>query len=227
MKLWKLWIYFWYRAWILIQQISSQVLPHTLCSSYWYIYPWNVEIPTSKQFIKVAVWAVCCLLLFKVKAKEEVTGNLICLRSAISYGIWLVSNINTRKNSVMGSQDHFSKSRSQKFLVLVSKVSGLGLENYTSRSQALRLNTPMGIGRGAGGPSPPGYWNYEQKKVVFSIARGKNQISPLLPPPGKNLGKSPTGPPWKKSFRRPWILQWYCLVEILQFNLFSDCCICR
>jgi len=25
-----------------------------------------------------------------------------------------------------------------------------------------------------------------------------------LAPPGKNLGKSPTGPPWKKSYWRPW-----------------------
>jgi len=42
------------------------------------------------------------------------------------------------------------------------------------------------------------------KKVVFSISRGKNQISPLLTPLEKILSNPPTCPPWKKSFRRPW-----------------------
>jgi len=41
------------------------------------------------------------------------------------------------------------------------------------------------------------------KKAVFSISSGENQISPLLAPLEKIWGKSPTGPPWKKSFRRP------------------------
>jgi len=37
------------------------------------------------------------------------------------------------------------------------------------------------------------FWKFQQKKVVFSISRGKNQISPLV------------APAWKKSFRRPWL----------------------
>jgi len=40
--------------------------------------------------------------------------------------------------------------------------------------------------------------------VVFLILSGKNQISPLLVPPGKISEKSPSAPPLKKSFRRPW-----------------------
>jgi len=67
----------------------------------------------------------------------------------------------------------------------------------------------MGVGSGGRGrPSPP--WIlilFAKKKVVFLIARGKNQISPLVAPLEKNLGQSPTAPaPWKKSFRRPWLL---------------------
>ena len=61
----------------------------------------------------------------------------------------------------------------------------------------------MGVRRG--GLSPPWILKLLAKKVVFSISRGKKQISPLLPPPGKHLGKIPyCPPPWKKSFRRPW-----------------------
>ena len=38
-----------------------------------------------------------------------------------------------------------------------------------------------------GGKAPLEFINYQQKKVVFSMSRRKNEISPLLPPlPGKN-----------------------------------------
>jgi len=47
---------------------------------------------------------------------------------------------------------------------------------------------------GHGGPSRPGFWNYWQKKLFFSISRGKKKISPLLAPLGKNFGKIPTAP---------------------------------
>ena len=59
----------------------------------------------------------------------------------------------------------------------------------------------MGVGRGRQGwaLAPPGFWNYKQKKVVFSISRGKKQISPLLAPPGKNFGKIPYLPPPGKN----------------------------
>ena len=68
-------------------------------------------------------------------------------------------------------------------------------------------NVAMGVGRGAHGgtKTPPGFWNYEQKKVVFSISREKNKFHHFWPPLEKILGKSPTGPPWKKFFRRPWM----------------------
>jgi len=41
----------------------------------------------------------------------------------------------------------------------------------------------MGIGRGA---STPWILKVTEKKVVFLVSSGKNKISPLLPPPGKN-----------------------------------------
>jgi len=47
----------------------------------------------------------------------------------------------------------------------------------------------MGIGRGAS--APPRFFNFQQKKVVFLVLRGGNQISPLLAIPVKNIGKIP------------------------------------
>jgi len=41
------------------------------------------------------------------------------------------------------------------------------------------------------------------KKVVFSISRGKNQISPLWAPSGKNFGKIPYFPPSGKILPTP------------------------
>ena len=44
----------------------------------------------------------------------------------------------------------------------------------------------MSVGRrGAGGLGPPWIWNFQQKKVVFLVLSGKNQISSLLAPHGK------------------------------------------
>jgi len=59
----------------------------------------------------------------------------------------------------------------------------------------------MGVGKG--GLGPPWILKLLAKKVIFSISRGKKQMSPLLAPLEEILGKSPTAPPWKKSFRRP------------------------
>jgi len=64
--------------------------------------------------------------------------------------------------------------------------------------------TGMGVGRGEGGTFPPLDFEIISKKGFFSMSMGKKQISPLLDPPGKNFGKIPYCPPWKKSFRRPW-----------------------
>jgi len=68
----------------------------------------------------------------------------------------------------------------------------------------------MGVGRGAGeGLGSPWIakllfvFHTLKKGCFFEISRGKNQISALLAPRGKMLGKSPTAPPWKKSSRRP------------------------
>jgi len=61
----------------------------------------------------------------------------------------------------------------------------------------------MGVGREGRGAFPPWTLKVLEKKVVFLVFSGKKQISPLLASPGKNFEKSPSGPPWKKSFRRP------------------------
>jgi len=58
-------------------------------------------------------------------------------------------------------------------------------------------------GRRKGGHWPPWILKLLAKEFFFSNSRGKKQISPLLAPPGKKIGKNPYSPPWKKSFRRP------------------------
>ena len=58
---------------------------------------------------------------------------------------------------------------------------------------------------GKGASAPPWILKFSARKVVFLVFSGKNQISLLLAPPGKISEKSPSVPPWKKSFRRPWI----------------------
>ena len=60
----------------------------------------------------------------------------------------------------------------------------------------------MGVGRG-GALGPPWILKLPAKKVVFSISRVKNQISPLLAPPGKNFGKIPYWPPLEKILPTP------------------------
>ena len=59
-------------------------------------------------------------------------------------------------------------------------------------------------GRRKGGPRPPKNLKLLAKKVFFSTSRDENQISPLLASTlEKFLGKTPTSPPWQRSFRRP------------------------
>jgi len=50
----------------------------------------------------------------------------------------------------------------------------------------------MGVGKeGRGVSRPPWILKISAKKVVFSISRDKNQISPLLATPLKKFGKMP------------------------------------
>jgi len=44
---------------------------------------------------------------------------------------------------------------------------------------------------------------FSKKKVVFLVSSGKNQISPLLAPPGKIQEKFPSGHPLEKIFPTP------------------------
>jgi len=57
----------------------------------------------------------------------------------------------------------------------------------------------MGVEMGAGGGVIPSLdFEIIRKKVVFSISRGRKQISSVLSSPlEKNLGKYPSGPPGK------------------------------
>ena len=55
----------------------------------------------------------------------------------------------------------------------------------------------------AGGLGSSWILKWLAKIVVFSISRGKNQISLLLAPPGKNFGKIPSCPPLEKILLTP------------------------
>jgi len=59
----------------------------------------------------------------------------------------------------------------------------------------------MGSGNGA----LASHWilKFSAKKVVFLVLSGKNQISPLIHLPWKNLGRSPSGPPLEKILPTP------------------------
>jgi len=67
----------------------------------------------------------------------------------------------------------------------------------------------MGVGRGGRGvPRPRPSLDFEiiSKKGCFFNFEGKKQISPLLIPPAKILGKSPTGHPLEKVLPTPMLL---------------------
>jgi len=46
---------------------------------------------------------------------------------------------------------------------------------------------------------PPGFWNFQQKKVVFLVSRGKIKFHHFLPHPGKIQEKSQVAPPAGKN----------------------------
>ena len=57
----------------------------------------------------------------------------------------------------------------------------------------------MGVGWGGQGvPFPPWILKLIAKNIIFSISRGKKQISPLLAPPWKNLWENPLLAPLEK-----------------------------
>ena len=71
----------------------------------------------------------------------------------------------------------------------------------------LSLDEPCEHGRrkgGQGGQGPPWILKSLAKKGCFFQFRGvNNKFHRFWTPLEKFLGKSPTVPPWKKSFRRP------------------------
>jgi len=50
------------------------------------------------------------------------------------------------------------------------------------------------------GAEPPGFWNFEQKRLFFSFEWEKTNFTTFAPPPWKNFGKSPSGRPGKSPF---------------------------
>jgi len=58
---------------------------------------------------------------------------------------------------------------------------------------------------GRGGGKAPWILKLLQKKLFFQFRWVKNKFHHFWPRPEKRFGKIPTAPPWKKTFRRPWI----------------------
>ena len=83
----------------------------------------------------------------------------------------------------------------------------------TGRTQAGEVSGPAskfvrastGVGREGQGASPPWILKLLQKKLFFQFRWVKNKFHHFWPRPEKRFGKIPTAPPWKKTFRRPWI----------------------
>jgi len=63
----------------------------------------------------------------------------------------------------------------------------------------------MGVGGGRGPLDPPDFEIISKKRLFFEF-RGvkKTNFTTFGSPLEKILKKSPTAPPWKKSYRRPW-----------------------
>ena len=62
----------------------------------------------------------------------------------------------------------------------------------------------MGVGSGGRGAfSPLDFEIISIKRLFFQFRKVKNKFHHFWPIPGKNFGKIPYWPPWKKSFRRP------------------------
>jgi len=75
----------------------------------------------------------------------------------------------------------------------------------------------MGIGKG--GLAPLVFENVS-KKVVFLVSRGKKtNFTTFCPLLKKFWKKSPRGPSWKRSFRRPWMRY----VQVLQVWVEAAC----
>jgi len=89
-------------------------------------------------------------------------------------------------------------------VMFVTSCVKLNVRSHTAKLM-LTLET-MGVGRG-GARRGLAFLVLEiiSKKVVFSISRGKNQISTRLTPLEKILGKSPTGPPLEKILPTPMV----------------------
>jgi len=97
--------------------------------------------------------------------------------------------------------------------MFVTSCVKLNVRSHTAKLM-LKLET-MGVGRGGGARRGLALLDFEiisKKGCFFNFEGQKPNFTVCAPPLEKILGKSPTGPPWKKSFRRPWLkhsLTWY------------------
>jgi len=63
----------------------------------------------------------------------------------------------------------------------------------------------MGVGGGGQGAlAPLDFENFSKKGCFLNFECEKPKFT-TFGPPGKILEKSPGAPPWKKSFRPPWL----------------------
>ena len=72
-----------------------------------------------------------------------------------------------------------------------------------------QMNSWPSEGEGRGCLSPLDFESISKKMLFFQFRGVKTKFHhKFWPPLEKSLGKSPTGPSWKKSLRRPWMNLW-------------------
>jgi len=89
---------------------------------------------------------------------------------------------------------------------LICNANASLIEGFSFWFSALYFNNSSNHRHRKGGertlPSP-GFWKFQQKKVILLILREKNKFYHFWPPL-ENFWKNPlVAPVWKKSFRRP------------------------
>ena len=109
-------------------------------------------------------------------------------------------------------------------VMFVTSCVKLNVRSHTGKLM-LTLET-MGVGKGGGrGEALPSWFlKLLAKKVVFSISKGKNQISPRLAPPGKNFGKIPYwSPPGKNpSDAHGWNIVWRGITDSVSLYILAS-----
>ena len=96
-------------------------------------------------------------------------------------------------------------SHSNSFLYLFCILSNSSKIHFNYLHVIRKIDAWASEGEGRGGLPPLDFESISKKRLFFQFRGVKNKFHHFWPPPGKILGKSPTGSPLEKSLRRLWI----------------------